>query len=99
MRIDPAPSEPCATGRSLAATAAPDPPLDPPEVCHGFHGLRVGGWVSGSVTGMAPTSAVASLPRMTNPPRRSEAVLRSSSGEKIGIVPRDPIRVHEKRTT
>ena len=58
-------------GRSRAATAAPAPPLDPPAECQGFHGLRVGGWVSGSVTGMAPSSDVEVLPRMTKPPRRS----------------------------
>ena len=32
MRIDPAPSVPSATPHSPAATAAPDPPLDPPGV-------------------------------------------------------------------
>jgi hypothetical protein len=32
MRIDPAPSEPWATASMPAATAAADPPLDPPAV-------------------------------------------------------------------
>ena len=35
----------------------------------------------GSVTGIVPTSDVASLPRMTKPPRRSAAVVLSSTGE------------------
>ena len=98
MRIDPPPSDPCAIGSIPEATAAPDPPLDPPAVCRGFQGLRVGAWVSGSTTGIAPISEVESLPRITKPPSRSEAVVRSSIGEKSGSVAREPIRVHEPRT-
>ena len=41
MRIDPPPSPAEAIGTSPAATAARDPPLDPPGVRCGFHGLRV----------------------------------------------------------
>src|SRR6476646_2197891 len=41
MRIDPPPSEACAIGAMPDATAAPAPPLDPPGVWSGFHGLRV----------------------------------------------------------
>jgi hypothetical protein len=99
MRIDPAPSDPCAMGSSLAATAAPAPPLEPPAVCQTFQGLRVGGCVSGSVTGMAPSSDVAVLPRMTKPPPRSAATVRSSRGRNRGIAARDPKRVQAKRTT
>ena len=43
MRIEPAPSEPCATGPSPAATAAPAPPDEAPEVRSRFQGLRQGG--------------------------------------------------------
>ncbi len=43
MRSDPPPSEPWATGASPAATAAAAPPLDPPAVYAGSHGLRAGG--------------------------------------------------------
>ena len=42
IRIDPAPSLACAIGTIRAATAAPAPPLDPPALCSGFQGLRVG---------------------------------------------------------
>ena len=37
--IEPAPSEPCASGPRPAATAAAAPPLDPPAVDPCFHGL------------------------------------------------------------
>ncbi len=42
MRIDPPPSLPWARGTIPAATAAADPPEDPPEEWSRFHGLRVG---------------------------------------------------------
>ena len=45
-----------------AATAAADPPLDPPTMRSGFHGLRVGPNVSGSVVGDNPSSGVLVLP-------------------------------------
>jgi hypothetical protein len=41
MRIEPAPSEPVAAPASPPATAAPLPPLEPPGVRPGSHGLRV----------------------------------------------------------
>src|SRR5688572_24942720 len=41
MRIDPPPSPPVATGTTPAATAADDPPLEPPGVRARFHGFRV----------------------------------------------------------
>ena len=49
IRIEPPVSEPSAPTQSLAATAAPEPPLEPPGTCAVFHGLRVapkcGFWV------------------------------------------------------
>ncbi len=41
MRIDPPPSFACAIGTIPDATAAPEPPLEPPALCSVFHGLRV----------------------------------------------------------
>src|SRR5215475_907867 len=41
MRIDPPPSPPVAHGTMPAATAADDPPLEPPGVRARFHGFRV----------------------------------------------------------
>ena len=43
MRTEPPPSLPIANGPMPAATAAPEPALDPPEVRSMFHGLRVSG--------------------------------------------------------
>src|SRR5438105_2659443 len=42
MRIEPPPSLACATGVRPAATAAADPPLEPPGVRVRSHGLQVG---------------------------------------------------------
>ncbi len=41
IRIDPAPSVPIAPPTNPAATAAADPPLDPPGECSRDHGFRV----------------------------------------------------------
>ena len=41
MRTEPPPSLPSAIGHRPAATAAPDPALDPPDVRSIFHGLTV----------------------------------------------------------
>ena len=49
IRIEPPPSEPCASGTSPAATAAPAPPLEPPAVRVRSQGVRAGGATSGSV--------------------------------------------------
>ena len=49
IRIEPPPSEPCATGTRPAATAAAAPPLDPPAIREVSHGVTAGGAPSGSV--------------------------------------------------
>ena len=54
MRIDPPPSPACATGTSPAATAAAEPPLEPPGPRVGSHGLRVAPYACGSVVGLQP---------------------------------------------
>ena len=51
--------------------AAPDPPLDPPGVRDGSHGLRHGPHSSGSVTGRSPHSGVLVLPRTETPEART----------------------------
>ena len=67
MRMDPPPSFPWAMGTMPEATAAADPPLDPPGVRRISHGLRVGPNNSGSVVGKAPHSGVLVLPQIINP--------------------------------
>src|SRR6478735_6010043 len=49
IRIDPPPSDPCATGTRPAATAAAAPPLEPPAIRARSQGVRAGGATSGSV--------------------------------------------------
>jgi len=73
VRIEPPPSEPFAAGTIRAATAAAEPPLEPPGVRSRFHGLRVGPNSSGSVTLVSPNSGVLVLPKITNPAARNDA--------------------------
>src|SRR5687768_1625884 len=67
IRIDPPPSLAPATGTNPAATAAAEPPDDPPGVWSVFHGLRVGPLASGSVMPFAPNSGVLVFPKISNP--------------------------------
>ena len=53
IRIEPPPSPPMPTGTIPAATATAVPPLEPPGVCSGFHGLRVIPPSTDSVNGQA----------------------------------------------
>src|SRR6185295_18910957 len=70
MRIDPPPSLACASGTMPAATAAAEPPDEPPVVCSVFHGLRLGPYAWGSVVGTRPCSGVFVRPMHTNPASR-----------------------------
>src|SRR5215217_3921103 len=67
MRIEPPPSDPCASGSTPAATCAAAPPLEPPGVRSGFHGLRQAPLSSDSVTAVEPNSGVFVFPTTTNP--------------------------------
>ena len=63
------PSPPCAIGTNLtlAATAAADPPLDPPEERVISQGFVVGPKCRGSVVGLKPNSGVFVFPTITRP--------------------------------
>ena len=50
-----------------AATAAADPPDEPPGVRSRSQGLRVGPWRRGSVTGITPISGMFAMPTITQP--------------------------------
>ena len=63
-----------------AATAAALPPDEPPGVRAVSHGLRVGPWASGSVTGRIPSSGVLVLPTTIAPAARSRRATLPSSG-------------------
>ena len=78
MRIEPPPSLAWANGTMPAATAAADPPLDPPALCARLHGLRVGPQASGSVVGSSPSSGVFVRPSATRPARAKRAVIHAS---------------------
>ena len=70
MRIEPPPSPPPAIVTIPLATAAADPPLEPPVVRSTFHGLRAIPLAFGSVYGVSPNSGVLVLPRTMTPLRR-----------------------------
>ncbi len=70
MRIEPPPSLPVATGSIPAATAAAEPPEEPPGVRSRSHGLRVGPLWRGSVVGRIPNSGRLVEPTMTKPASR-----------------------------
>ena len=70
MRIEPPPSLAWATGTVPLATAALEPPEDPPGVRSVSQGLRVGPLRRGSVTGGMPSSGVLTLPISTKPASR-----------------------------
>ena len=66
-RIEPPPSLACAAGTMPAATAAAEPPLEPPAVWVRFHGLRVGPKARGSDDGRSPSSGVLVRPSEIKP--------------------------------
>ena len=78
MRIEPPPSEPCASGSTPAATAAAAPPDEPPGVRDVSHGLRHAPFRSDSVTQVIPNSGVFDLPRMVKPARRIRLTVPAS---------------------
>src|SRR5499433_4473443 len=67
MRIDPAPSEPWASGPRPAAAAAAAPALEPPVVIAVFQGLRVMPVSGLSPSAFQPNSGLVVLPSMTPP--------------------------------
>src|SRR5688500_15653336 len=79
-RMEPPPSPAWPTGTMPDATAAPDPPLDPPDDRSVSHGLRVGPYTSGSAVGWRPSSGVLVLPTSTNPAAFNPAAMKLSLG-------------------
>src|SRR5688572_31317765 len=80
IRIEPPPSFACAIGTIPAATAAADPPLEPPTVWSRFQGLRVAPYALGSVVGRMPSSGVFVLPIVTSPASRKRCARNVSTG-------------------
>ena len=79
MRTDPPPSVPTDHGPMPSPTAVALPPLDPPDVFSGSHGLPVTPCRSESVTPFHEYSGVVVLPRMTAPVSRRRATQGASS--------------------
>src|SRR5207247_2877144 len=78
MRTEPSMSEPTASGPKPAATAAPAPELDPPELRSKFQGLRVTPYRELTPEAITPKSGMALFPRMIAPCSRSRAVAGES---------------------
>ena len=70
MRIEPPPSLALAAGTMPAATAAAEPPEEPPGVRAGSQGLRLGPWSAGSVVEHRPFSGELVRPQLISPARR-----------------------------
>ena len=79
MRIEPPPSEASAPPTRPAATAAAEPPLDPPGVRLRSHGLRVAPKVGVSVNGTISSSGTLVLPMITAPAERRRRTTSASS--------------------
>jgi len=70
-RTDPPPSVPSAAVARPAATATPEPLLEPIAAYRGFHGLRGGGQRSSGPGMLQPNSFRLVFPMMTAPALRS----------------------------
>src|SRR5262249_33665257 len=79
-RMDPPVSEPSASGTIRAATAAADPPLDPPGVRSSAQGLCVGPNAEFSVEDPMANSSQLVLPTTTAPARSRRATAVASYG-------------------
>src|SRR5580658_320292 len=82
MRIEPPPSLACATGTMPAATAAADPPDEPPGVRARSQGLWVAPKRRGSVVGRMANSGVLVFPQITKPASQKRVVMSWSSGDR-----------------
>ena len=93
MRIDPPPSFAPAHGTMPAATAAADPPEEPPGVRARSHGLRAGPHATGSVIPFAPNSGVLVLPKMTRPASIQRWTTVACAAAGVDISAREPLEV------
>lgn len=80
IRMDPAVSVPMAKGARPAASAAAEPPLEPPGTTVGSHGLRVGPTALPSVVIPHANSCVALLATTMPPAARIRSTTAASRG-------------------
>ena len=83
MRIDPPPSLAWPTETMPAATAAAEPPDDPPVEWSRFHGLRDGPYASGSVVIVLPNSGALVRPMAMKPASRNRRYSAESYGRPV----------------
>lgn len=83
-RIEPPVSVPIDSAARPAATAAADPPLLPPGLCAGCHGLNAGPVAHVVVAAPIASSSIVARPSSTAPAARSRATTGASR------VARDP---------
>src|SRR5436305_4618826 len=88
-RTEPPVSEPSAAGTMRAATAAAEPPEEPPATREGSHGLRVGPNAECSVDEPMANSSRFVLPTIDAPPARRRATAVASNGETKFVRMRD----------
>jgi len=77
-RIDPPVSVPIAPKQARAATAAPDPPLEPAGKRSVFQGFRTAPWCGLSLVPPQANSCMLSLPVKIAPARRNRLVTVAS---------------------
>ncbi len=86
-RSEPPRSEPWASWPMPVARATAPPPVEPPQVSAGFHGLRVGPKTALKVLAPAPNSGVLVLPRTIAPAAfRRSTTTASSSGTRCSKI-------------
>src|SRR5207248_9103419 len=81
-RTEPPVSDPSAAGTIRAATAAADPPDEPPATRDGSQGLRVGPNAECSVDEPMANSSRFVLPTIVHPAARRRATAVASNGER-----------------
>src|SRR5690606_13870903 len=84
-RSEPVASAPWAMETRPAATAAAEPPLEPPTVRSSAHGLGVGPNAGGSVVAPAESGGTLVLPRKVKPADRSRRPISSVEGERYAM--------------
>src|SRR6476659_2653820 len=89
-RIEPPVSVPIASGASNAATAAAEPPPEPPGMRVRSQGLWVGPYAECSVEEPIANSSMLVLPRMTTPAPLRRLVTVASYGGRQPSSTRDP---------
>ena len=97
-RIEPPVSVPSASGASPAATAAAEPPLDPPGTMRASHGLCVVPKAECSVDEPIANSSMLVLPSGINPAARARVTTPASYSGRCPSRIREPAVVSSPRT-